>query len=411
MDTTDALFHADNSPDLAVTRAEVLAQVDTILPILGRLAEQAEADRDLSPESIDALIESGALRLFVPRRFGGYEAGYRTYVETAIKLATVCGSSAWLCFITNHGDWHAGQMSQSVQDTVWANGPAAKVSTPLTPAPGWSAQDVDGGINVSGEWPYTSGSSFAKWSLIAFPKLDVDGLPVDNILGLVSNDRAKIKDTWRVSGMAATGSNTLVVEDAFIPHEHTMLMSDMLANRFPTPYKTESLYHMDVGAVFHLATLAPCVGLAKAAFDLTLARITTKPKAMTYTFYGDTTKAPATQFAMAKAGWLIDTTLEQTRSTADAIDRQARSGRSFSGLERGTFAMRSGMGHRMCREAMDLLLDVHGAGAFALTNPVQRIWRDFHIASRHGMSVPGLKQEIYGRALLSAEEQHMTPLV
>ena len=75
MDTTDALFHADNSPDLAVTRAEVLARVDTILPILGRLAEQAEADRDLSPESIDALIESGALRLFVQRRFVSYEAG------------------------------------------------------------------------------------------------------------------------------------------------------------------------------------------------------------------------------------------------------------------------------------------------------------------------------------------------
>lgn len=411
MTTTSVLRGAENSPDLVATRAEVLTRIDAILPELELNAEQAEADRDLAPESVDALIESGALRLFVPRRFGGYEAGYRTYVEATIKLATVCGSSAWLCFITNHSDWHVGQMSQSVQDTVWANGPSAKGGAPLTPNPGWRADYVDGGIKVSGEWPYTSGSTFAKWSLIAFPKLGKDGMPVDNILGLVSNDGVEIKDTWRVTGMAATGSNTIVVKNVFIPDEHTMLMSDMLANRFPTPHKSESMYQMDVGAVFHLATLVPCVGLAKAAFDLTLARITTKPKPMTYTFYGDTTKAPATQFAMAKAAWLIDTALEQTRATADAIDRQARTAKSFSGLERGTFAMRSAMGHRLCREAMDLLLDVYGAGAFALANPMQRLWRDFHIASRHGLSVPGLKHEIYGRALLGAEEQHMTPIV
>ncbi len=411
MSTTNAVRGAASSPDLVALRAEVLARVDQILPDLARSAEQAETDRDLAPESVELLIESGALRLFVPRRFGGYEAGYRTYIDTTIKVATACGSSAWLCFITNHGDWHTGQMSQSVQDTVWASGPAAKVGTLLTPSPGWRAQDVEGGINVSGEWPYASGSTFSKWSLIAFPKLGPDGQPVDNILGLVSNDEVEIKDTWRVAGMAATGSNTVVVDDVFIPHEHTMLMSDMLAHRFPTPHKSESMYQMDVGAVFHLATLAPCVGLAKAAFDLTLARITTKPKPMAYTFYEDTTKAPATQFAMAKAGWLIDTALEQTRATADAIDRQARSASAFSGLERGTFAMRSAMGHRLCREAMDLLLDVHGAGAFALSNPIQRMWRDFHIASRHGFSVPGLKHEIYGRALLGAEEQHMAPIV
>ena len=408
---TSTVHGAEDAPDLVATRAEVLARIEAILADLARNAGQSEINRDLAPTSVDALIESGALRLFVPRRYGGYEAGYRTYVEATIKLASVCGSSAWLSFITNHSDWHTGQMSQSVQDTVWANGPQAKVGTPLTPSPGWSAKYVEGGINVSGEWPYASGSTFAKWSLIAFPKLDADGKPVDNILGLVSNDDIEIKDTWRVAGMAATGSNTIVVNDTFIPDEHTMLMSDMLANRFPTPHTREAMYQMDVGAVFHVATLVPCVGLAKAALDLTLARITTKPKPMTYTFYGDTTKAPATQFAMAKAAWLIGTALEQTRATADAIDKQAATARPFSGLERGTFAMRSAMGHHLCREAMDLLLDVYGAGAFALANPMQRIWRDFHIASRHGLSVPGLKQEIYGRALLGAEEQHMTPLV
>ena len=60
---------------------------------------------------------------------------------------------------------------------------------------------------------------------------------------------------------------------------------------------------------------------------------------------------------------------------------------------------------------MDLLLDVQGTGSFAQTNQMQRVWRDMHMASRHGMSVPGLKEELYGRALLGANEQQMTPII
>ena len=167
---------------------------------------------------------------------------------------------------------------------------------------------------------------------------------------------------------------------------------------------------MDSVVIFHIATLVPVVSLAKSALDLTMERITTRPKPMTYTFYTDTTKSPATQFAMARATWLIETALEQTRATADAIDAQALTARPFSALDRARFAMRSAQAHRMCREGVDLLLDVQGASAFALNNPLQRIWRDMHVASRHGLSVPGMKQELYGRALLGAEEQQMTPI-
>jgi len=407
--TGNAQTHAN--ADRLATRARVLADVRAILPLIASQAEMAEANRELSPECFAALVDSGALRLFVAWRAGGLEAGYRTYLETTLEVASACGSAAWMCFITNHGDWHVGQMSQSVQDAVWSAGGRAKVAVPLTPHPGWRADTLAAGYRVSGAWPYTSGSTYANWALIAMPKLNGNGQPIDSIMGLVAMADVEVEDTWRVSGMAATGSHTLVIRDAFIPHAHTQLLSDMIAHRFPTPHRDEALYHMDVGVVFHSATLVPVVALAKAAFDLTLARITGSPKPMSFSFYADTTKAPATQFAMAKAAWNIETALEQLRATSDAIDAQAATGQPFAALERGRYAMRAAQGHRLCREAMDLLLDVQGAGSFALSNPMQRIWRDFAMATRHGMSVPGLKQEVYGRALLGAVEQHMTPLV
>lgn len=197
----------------------------------------------------------------------------------------------------------------------------------------------------------------------------------------------------------------------FVPDECTITLSDLLAHRFRTPHPNEALYHMDAGTIFHFATLAPALGLAKAAYELTLERITAGKKVVTYTYYDDTTKSAATQFAMARASWLIDTALAQARDTADAIDRQARRGQPFPASRRAVHAMRAAQGHRLCREAVDLLLDVRGAGAFAADDPMQRLWRDLHIASRHGLSVPGIKHELYGRALLGADEPQMTPIL
>ena len=397
--------------DLGEVRKEVLARVETILPALADVAADAEAARDLTPKSFGALVEAGALRLFAPQRAGGYEAGYRTYVEATVLLARACGSSAWLSFILNHGDWQTGQMSAAVQERVWADNKAsAKVAVPLAPMPGWRAERHDGGTTVSGDWPYSSGSSHVSWALIGFPLLDNNGSQTDSMIGLVDTSNITVRDTWHVAGMAATGSNTFEIRDVFIPDEETITLSAILSHQFATPHTDEAQYHMDSVAIFHTATLVPVVSLAKAALDLTLERITTRPKPMTYSYYADTTKSPATQFAMARATWLIETALEQTRATADAIDAQALTARPFSAMARAAFAMRSAQAHRMCREGVDLLLDVQGAGAFALANPLQRIWRDMHIASRHGLSVPGMKQELYGRALLGADEQQMTPI-
>lgn len=397
--------------DLDEVRQEVLANVESILPILADAAADAEISRDLTPQCFAALVDSGALRIWAPRRAGGFEAGYRTYVDSTVLLARACGSSAWFSFILNHGDWQIGQMSAEVQARVWANDSALeKVAVPLAPMPGWRAEHGEEGVTVSGDWPYSSGSSYVEWALIGFPLLDEKGKPIDNMIGLVKTSEIPVRDTWQVAGMAATGSNTFEIRDYFIPYEETTTVSRMMSHQFETPHTTEAQYQMDSVVAFHTATSVPVVSLAKAALDATVERITTQPKPMTYTFYADTTKSPATQAAMARASWLIETALAQTCDTAHAIDARAQTAQPFSARERATFAMRAAQVHRMCREGVDMLLDVQGAGAFALNNPLQRMWRDMHVASRHGMSVPGMKEELYGRALLGADEQQMTPI-
>lgn len=394
---------------MPMSHAEILDNVEQILPTLAANADRAEAERTIPDESYQALMQSQALKLFVPERFGGPQAGYRTYIEVTTKVAGACGASGWLCFILNHTDWQLGTMSQSAQEAVWGNGTDEKIIGPLTPAPGFVGTRVDGGTNVVGEWPYCSGSDRAKWALIGYPMLSPEGIPSLDC-GLISLDNVPIRDTWHVAGLAGTSSNTIVVPETFIPDEWQITIPDMVAGRFKTAHPDEPLYRIDTAMVFHIATLPPVLGLAKAAYEHTLQRITKSPRVQTYTFYLDTTKSSATQQAMAKAAWLVDTAMEQALAIADEMDAKAASGDMFTTLERARHINRVAQCHRMCREAMDFVLDVGGAGSFALVNPVQRMWRDMSVASRHGLSVPGVKEEIFGRSLLGADEQQMSPL-
>ena len=58
---------------------------------------------------------------------------------------------------------------------------------------------------------------------------------------------------------------------------------------------------------------------------------------------------------------------------------------------------------RLCREAMDMLVEAHGTSSFADANPLQRMWRDMEVASRHAITDWQVNLEIYGKLLLGIE--------
>ena len=61
--------------------------------------------------------------------------------------------------------------------------------------------------------------------------------------------------------------------------------------------------------------------------------------------------------------------------------------------------------------AIDALISVHGAGSFAESSPLQRIWRDSNTAARHGVINPLVSYEVYGKAIFGDERPVVSPLV
>jgi alkylation response protein AidB-like acyl-CoA dehydrogenase len=106
------------------------------------------------------------------------------------------------------------------------------------------------------------------------------------------------------------------------------------------------------------------------------------------------------QHQLAEASTLIETAVLHIRRWCDDISDAARTGEEISFMKRAQMRMDIGYAMRCCRNAVDLLLSVQGASAFAEANPLQRIWRDLEMASRHGLLAGEVPQEIYGRALV-----------
>jgi hypothetical protein len=63
------------------------------------------------------------------------------------------------------------------------------------------------------------------------------------------------------------------------------------------------------------------------------------------------------------------------------------------------------IGHsaKLSRAAVGRSLSINGASSFAHVNPLQRIWRDSEVASRHAFVLPEMASLTYGRALFGIE--------
>ena len=88
---------------------------------------------------------------------------------------------------------------------------------------------------------------------------------------------------------------------------------------------------------------------------------------------------------------------------ADDLDRAADAGRHPDLTERARVRMDTSLVAKYARQAVELLVLAHGTSSVADHNPLQRIWRDVHVASHHAITEWQVNLEVYGKALLGVE--------
>lgn len=370
-------------------------------PMLRKNSATSESDRRLARESSKALREAGFFQLTAPRRSGGLEVDVETYCVVCEELARGDSSAGWVSMITAGGAFLMGMMPDKVRDEVYGADPTAAVIGQWAPTA--KSEEVDGGYLLNGKWMWASGCYDAQWTFVGFPALDRRSNEPDVRVGLVPTNELKIEDTWYVAGMSGTGSNTYAGTNIFVPAYRTLSMKDITEGNSFSDHRDEALYRSSIVTALPLGICATVCGMAEAAFDLTLEALG-RGKPIVGSIYKDARESPSYQLNLADARGNIDSArLHIMRAAAD-IDLGVREGRKLTELARARVRLDESIALKRLREALDLLLNIGGAGSFMLSNPLQKLWRDVGTASRHAYTNGDLGREIYGRAILNRDQ-------
>ena len=403
---TIILERPNTSEEARKLRADLVRRAAALVPLLAKNAKQTEDDRRIAEENIAAIERAELFKITRPKRFGGLEVDFRTTLEVTRELARGCGSTSWTTNLMNICAFFVGMWNEQAQQDVWGERPNNRVASVLGPT--GTAEVVEGGYQVSGRWQFCTGCLHAQWVLLGVPITNDEGQLVDQGIILAPISDVAIEDTWFSTGMKGTGSNTVVADDIFVPAHRYVSALKLQAGETDTPHQDEVLYRAPFLPGAMVIQAGPQLGLARAALDFVIEKATTR--GIAYTFYDLQANAPTVQLAVARAASLIDTAELLSYRAAAEVDEAAQQNVVPDYLSRAKIRMDTVQAIVFAREAIRELISAHGASSFGESNPLQRIWRDSEVASRHAMVNPAIGAEVYGRALLGFT-QGVTTLV
>ncbi len=392
--------------DRVPSHDDLVARAAVLRDPLWRDAPECDRRRRLTEADVDGLTAAGLFRLMTPRRYGGYATDMRTLLDVAIEVGRGCCSAAWVLGVCNAGNFVVSLFPRDAQDEVWATNPDARTALVLG-RPAAPAEPLDDGYRVSGEWAYASGSPHADWVCVL--ALADTGTGMAPHFVLMPAGQVRIKDTWHFAGMRGTGSNTIVAERVTVPRHRLMPYQPLLYGQTDGLVDPAHPYRNSLTGLFMIGLLGSVIGGVDAAFDYVREQAAHRPVAGST--FANQAESPMFRLDLAEAASCLQAARAEAFRLAATADELAAAGRNADWETRARGRMGSTWVTRQCRAAIETLMTAHGTSAFSHANPMQRIWRDVHVASRHagfGMGVPEL---VYGHALLGRDPREISPLV
>ncbi len=349
----------------------------------------------MTGEVVEALTEAGVHRMNIPRRYGGYQSPARTQVDVLSEVSAACGSTGFTTLIQAGCAFIAALFPDEAQDEIFAD-PDVRVSGTLIPKA--KARAVEGGYVVDGTSPFATGCQDSDWHLLTTVADSGDGRPPDLLWTAIPMTDLDVLDDWHVSGLAGSGSSSVVARGVHVPAHRALPLGPLLGGSFPSRLNSaDPFYGMPVLLLFCVWTAAGALGPARAALAEFGEHI--HQRGITYTFYEHQHEAPLTHLQFAEAALKISCAELLTDEFVALIDARAADGNHYTTAERARIRARSGYVARLCKEAVDLIGSASGASSLRLEAPVQRAVRDLNALSLHSFVNPAANLELYGRVL------------
>jgi 3-hydroxy-9,10-secoandrosta-1,3,5(10)-triene-9,17-dione monooxygenase len=388
-----------------IDRAELMQRAAALVPILRERAARTDALRRLPDDTLRDLHGTGLFRMLQPKRVGGLELDYTILVDACAEIARGCGSTGWVLGNLAAHHWMLAMWPGRAQDDVWNESADSLVGSSVV-FPAGHALKVDGGYQLKGRWPFSSGIDPCTWNMLGGIVHGEDPETYEYRMFLVPRADYTIDDTWHVSGLRGTGSKDVVMAGAFVPEYRTLAVADTKGGPTPGADRNPSaLFRIPVYATFPYMLSGVALGIAQGAFDEFVEGLRHR-----ITRYSGRNVADFTtvQVKIAESAACIDTARLIMRSHCTEAHRIAEAGEVPDILTKVRWRRDGAFSTELCVRAVDVLFKASGGSGLYDSNPIQRAFRDVHAAAAHISMIWDVQATTYGRVVLGLSPDNLT---
>ena len=353
--------------------------LDELCRLADERAEQTEQLRRLPDDVAAALVRSGLPRALVPARYGGGERHPAVVLDAIERVGYHDGATGWCAMIAATTGLCAAYLEPGWAERIYGDPGAVTGGFAM---PSGEAVPVPGGLRVTGRWPWGSGSHHCTWIGGGVWVTDGQGRRTPRSDGLLApfvflaRDEVRILDTWRVAGLKGTGSNDYEVAEVVVPEGR---WADVAGGR---PRLDGPLYRLPFLGTLSLGIAAVAIGLARRAQDELVALAGEKRPSGSARPLAERAPVQAS-VARAEAGWRSARAL--VRETVEEAWDDAVAGIPLTPEGRRRVRLASTNATWQSAAAVDLMYPAGGGSSIHEASPLQRVFRDVHVATQHGM--------------------------
>jgi indole-3-acetate monooxygenase len=379
---------------LGSTTPDVVAAARLLSPQIRAAREEAERNGHLPKALISLLAEAELYRLYLPRALGGLELSPVIVFAVIEELSKADGSVGWCLMNANGVSLGAGWLAPDVGRHMFGDPPDLRAAGSLRPQ--GRGQVVDGGYLVSGKWTFGSGVLNANWMYCPTVLMDGDvprrtpaGTPAARAMW-VPVTSVTVMDTWSVMGLRGTGSHDYTIDTVFVPEAHSVSVAEIAMN--PSPLYRPRLFLMLIQVLF----AANAIGIARGALDALIEMASRDATTMSTALLRD---RPAVQARVGQAEAIINAA---RCYVVDALTRLwdfVCASEADPSRELAQVRLATPHAIHECVRAVDMLFHAAGTNAIYTSNPLERHFRDIHVATQHAAAFP-IHYESGGKVLL-----------
>ena len=356
--------------------ADYLEAIERLAPLIAEHRGVFDSERRLPDVVFNALADAGLFRLWLPEALGGPELSPTDFMTVVEAASALDGSVGWL--VGNGGGMSrvGGYLPEPIARKFFSD-PRAFV-TSATGAVG-TAQKVEGGYRVTGRWPFGSGAHHASQFMGLASLKGADGKDEPPLCCYFERRDVVIHDTWRVSGLRATGSCDFEVRDLFVPEQHTHIFMGARPTHDGIVYRLPSL------SVFAWTVSVVPLGIARGAMNAFVELASRKTRMGANALLRDreivqSNYGRADALHRAARAFLIEAMTELMAASAEEGPRLINA--------RAVFRTACTHAAESAVRIADMLAAETGAAAIFEASPIERFVRDVHAAVKHIAMTP-----------------------